>query len=159
LELPVAAMDSNGTSLLLTLISVAPQLEVPVPLHLRYGEISHSNSETHRTAEIAWPDLILSCPSPVSKTFLALYDSAPTEFASSLKGSSLYVPFQTLDSDSDLDSSAPARFVVVAAPVGQYADVAQVRFGTAFTILAMFLYLAYVSWKTARRLGKRGKTE
>ncbi|KAE9406059.1 hypothetical protein BT96DRAFT_915557 [Gymnopus androsaceus JB14] len=73
LELPVAAMDSNGTSLLLTLTSVAPQLEVPVPLHLRYGEISHSNSETHRTAEIAWPDLILSCPSPGKLPLLFLY--------------------------------------------------------------------------------------
>ncbi|KAJ3811558.1 PIG-X [Lentinula aff. lateritia] len=63
LELPVAAMDSNGTSLLLTLTSVNPHVDVKVPIHLRYGEISHSNSEAHRTAEIAWPHLFLSCTS------------------------------------------------------------------------------------------------
>lgn len=89
-----------------------------------------------------------------------MHESPPTEFASSLrvKDSLLYVPF---DPDINSDPSAPARFAVVMAPVGQYADAAEVRFGTAFTILAMFFYLTYVSWNTARRLrkGKRGKTE
>ncbi|KAJ4480994.1 PIG-X [Lentinula aciculospora] len=156
LELPVTAMGSNGTSLLLTLTSVGPQ-DVKVPVHLRYGEISHSNSETHRTAEIAWPDFFLSCSSSVLKaeSFLVSYDSLPGEFASSFEGCSLYVPLQILKADAN----SSAQFMVVAAPVGQFADLADVWFGTVFTIVAMFLYVAYVSYVTARRLGKRTKAE
>jgi hypothetical protein len=66
LELPVAAMDSeNGTSLLLTLsrLKHEPQLmRVELPLHLRYGDISHTPRQTYRSAEIPWPELFLACP-------------------------------------------------------------------------------------------------
>lgn len=76
LELPVAAMDTNGTSLLLTLsesLLVRSQLEIQVPVHLRYGEISHSNKERHRTADIAWPELIISCSSPGKQTAVVTF--------------------------------------------------------------------------------------
>ncbi|KAF9074464.1 PIG-X [Rhodocollybia butyracea] len=152
LELPAVAMGPNGTSLLLTLDSVKPQLEVQVPLHLRYGKISHSDTKTHRTAEMAWPDVFLACSSSVSKPFLALYESLPEEFASNFKGHSLYVPLPRFDAST-------SHFAVVTAPVGQYADVAVVQSGTAFTILTMFLYLAYVSYRTYRRLEKPLKRE
>ncbi|KIK56066.1 hypothetical protein GYMLUDRAFT_99295 [Collybiopsis luxurians FD-317 M1] len=154
LELPVAAMDPNGTSLLLTLTksTKSTEFEVKVPFHVRYGQISLSD-ETHRTAEIAWPLLLLSCPSSVSPqefSKLVTYSSPPpTEFASLFQGSSLYVP-------QGFDPDAARKFEVVAAPVGQYADVAQVRLGTAATILAMFFYVAYVLYQAARRLGNQG---
>ncbi|KAJ3986972.1 PIG-X [Lentinula detonsa] len=153
LELPVAAMDSNGTSLLLSLASVGPQVDVKVPVHFRYGEISHSNSETHRSAELAWPDLFLSCSSSVPKAKGLLSYEPPEEFASSLGDHYLYTPLQTFDAEPS------ARFAVVVAPVGQSTDLAQVRFGTVFTIAAMFGYLAYVSYMTARRLRKVEKVD
>ncbi|KAJ4484287.1 PIG-X [Lentinula edodes] len=153
LELPVAAMDSNGTSLLLTLTSVGPHVDVTVPIHLRYGEISHSNSEAHHTAEIAWPHLFLSCSSSVQipNASLISYDLPPEEFASSLAGYSLYVTSESFRADPD------AQFMTVAVPVGQLGDLAQVRLGTVLTIVVMFLYVAYISYTTARRLGKRVK--
>lgn len=82
---------------------------------------------------------------------LISYDLPPEEFASSLAGYSLYVTSEPFRADPD------ARFMAVAVPVGQIGDLAQVSFGTVLTIVVMFLYVAYISYTTARRLGKRVK--
>lgn len=44
-------------------------------------------------------------------------------------------------------------------PVGRSRDTGQVEFGTAFTIVLSFLYLLYMSFKTAYRIHQRVKEE
>ncbi|KAJ3727660.1 PIG-X [Lentinula raphanica] len=176
LELPVAAMGSNGTSLILKLnpklVSLGPHShvdvkDITVPIHLRYGEISDSTSrsETHRSAEIAWPEVFLSCDSEADTMSLTSY-SLPEELMSSsfssfgFEGRALLRPIQSSRPQTfSATANQSNRTTLVSAPVGHSADLTQVRLGTSLTIMVMFCYLAYVSYSTARRLGKRSKVE
>ncbi|KAJ3818725.1 PIG-X [Lentinula raphanica] len=178
LELPVAAMDSNGTSLILklnpklvSLDSSGSQVDVKdikVPTHLRYGEISDSTS--HRSAEMAWPELFLSCgldvsaPDSMSLTSYNLPEEFMSRSSSSdgfgFEGRALSRPIQSSQPQTfSATANQSNRTTLVSAPVGHSADLTQVRLGTSLTIMVMFCYLAYVSYSTARRLGKRSKVE
>ncbi|KAJ3752571.1 PIG-X [Lentinula raphanica] len=156
LELPVAAMGSNGTSLILKLnpklVSLGPHSQVDVkdikvPTHLRYGEISDSTS--HRSAEMAWPELFLSCgldvPTPDSMS-LTSYNLSEEIMSSSFDGRALFRPSRSSQ------STQSTRSAVITAPTGQSADLAQVRLGTALTMMGMFWYMVYIACLTAKRL-------
>ncbi|KAF5381876.1 hypothetical protein D9757_007545 [Collybiopsis confluens] len=158
LELPVAAMESEGTSVLLTLAKPnstadSQAFRVQVPLHIRYGKPSYSN-ETHSTAEIEWPQLFILCPSSVSLAKVLTLDLdpqnllPPREFASLFEGLTGYVP-------RNFDPDAARELEVVTVPVGQYADVFQVKFGTAMIILAMFVYIGFIMYRISRGLVNR----
>jgi len=60
LELPVVAMDSEGSSLMLNVTHSGADLEVQVPFHLRYGEPA---LDGFVFAEVPMPDAFFSCPS------------------------------------------------------------------------------------------------
>jgi hypothetical protein len=59
LELPAVAMNSSDSSLLLNVALSGANLEVHVPFHLRYGELS---PDVHQSAKISMPDAFFSCP-------------------------------------------------------------------------------------------------
>jgi hypothetical protein len=63
LELPVGAVPQNNSYLLLNVpLLDDPHIEVKLPLHLRYGDLSKSSSSGHHTEEIAWPIGFLEYP-------------------------------------------------------------------------------------------------
>ncbi|KAJ3966683.1 PIG-X [Lentinula raphanica] len=178
LELPVAAMEQNLESngaLLVLLLNLNPKLisnntsgprvDVKVPIHLRYGEISRSTSrtETHRSAEIAWPEVFLSCgldvTVPTADTMsLTSYNLSEEIMSSSFEGRALFRPLQTLPTFSANANQSTRSTVgstvstLITAPIGQSADITQVRLGTALTMMGMFWYMVYVAYWTARRL-------
>lgn len=63
LELPVSVVAQNSSSLLLDIkiLKNVPEVEVNVPLHLRYGDLTKGSSG-HHSVELSWPTGFLSCP-------------------------------------------------------------------------------------------------
>lgn len=64
LELPVTAVDEGGSSVLLNvdIPEGAKEVEVKLPLHLRYGNPAEASSSGHHSVEMAWPNGFLACP-------------------------------------------------------------------------------------------------
>lgn len=67
LELPLAALSREGSALLLSVdlatMDHHAQLEIKVPLHVRYGDVASLNVSGHQIAEVPSPEGFFSCPS------------------------------------------------------------------------------------------------
>ncbi|KAF5366996.1 hypothetical protein D9758_003983 [Tetrapyrgos nigripes] len=138
LELPVVAMNSNGSSLLLNVALSGADLEIHVPFHLRYGEPS---PDGHQSAEISMPIAFFSCPAAQVSGVDSL--PWPTEFTTlSVSDERACLAIQ----------SEPAAAVMISVPVGNPGDFHIVEAGTVLTMVACFCYLVVVFRQTWRRL-------
>lgn len=65
IELPVSAVDEGGSAVLLDIYfpEGAKEVEVALPLHLRYGNPAKASSSGHQSVEMAWPKGFLACQS------------------------------------------------------------------------------------------------
>jgi hypothetical protein len=66
LELPVAAVNSGGSAVLLNVTvpdDPSGVVEIKVPFHMRYGEPAQSTVSQQQNVEIPWPVGFLACPS------------------------------------------------------------------------------------------------
>ncbi|KAF5379748.1 hypothetical protein D9615_005813 [Tricholomella constricta] len=147
LELPVSAVQQNNSHLLLdvTLSSNSHEINVTLPLHLRYGDLSKRSPSGHHTAELAWPTGFLKCPLSSSSAIRSLPSGLPhlpSEISSLFDAASaLFIP---------ISHSGPTAADLVRVPTGAPGDLAYVEFGTAFTVLVAFCYLLRASWLAAR---------
>ncbi|OCH95220.1 hypothetical protein OBBRIDRAFT_809924 [Obba rivulosa] len=152
LELPVFAVDPAGSVLLLTVdvpSKNTTELSVNVPLHARYGTPVADSGSPYETIPLKEPLGFWACPATGE------HHAPPDALAP-------YIPEDAFK-DSILTviphnaSSSPVQLTI---PVGRVADLAFVDIGTFGTMLFMFLYLATVALRTARRLHTpRPKTE
>ncbi|KAF9462314.1 PIG-X [Collybia nuda] len=147
LELPVTAVDEGGSAVLLN-VDVpegAREVEVRVPLHLRYGDPAQTSSSGHHSVEMAWPTGFLVCPLDAS-----IHTSSPINLPAEV--------FSLFDlkttSIIDISPNGTHPFDTVRVPTGNPADVGFVEFGTMFTILFSFFYLLRAALATARRMNK-----
>jgi len=156
LELPLAALPRTGSALLLTVKPITrdrgAKVEISVPLHGRYGDVASSNSPSYQSVQVPSPEGFFACPSSsISSISDQKYlPNMPNEFTTLFNSSALRViPV------SEANTSAGA----IRIPVGNSRDIGRVEFGTAFTIILSFLYLIYMSFKTASRIHRRAKEE
>ncbi|KAJ6624187.1 PIG-X, partial [Mycena sp. CBHHK59/15] len=139
LELPVAAFAESTSSSLLLNVASPPraQVDLEVPLHVRYG--APPNFPSQHT-EIQWPDAFLACHShvPGSRTLPTM----PREFSAPFEHASII----------RLEQSEASPVELIQTPVGNPADVGRVELGTAVIILASFFYLVRATRRAAARL-------
>ncbi|THV02861.1 hypothetical protein K435DRAFT_962829 [Dendrothele bispora CBS 962.96] len=131
-------MDLEGSSLMLNVAHSGADLDIQVPFHLRYGELSSSG---HASADILMPDAFFSCPSSIAPVVSSAW---PSEFSFLINDSKAIIPVR-----SESTTSSVGR---VSVPVGKPEDLALVEIGTALTILVSFCYLAYSFYRTWCRL-------
>ena len=64
LELPVTAVPQESASLLLTVKTIQSdvELEVKLPFHVRYGDVTRASSTGYESTEIERPTGFLACP-------------------------------------------------------------------------------------------------
>ncbi|PCH38787.1 hypothetical protein WOLCODRAFT_149727 [Wolfiporia cocos MD-104 SS10] len=151
LELPVAAVAPADT--ILTLEVTAPPfrgahaVSVDVPLHARYGAPAASQPGYH-TIALPSPRAFWACPRPAG---------APAALPAAL--APFLPPGAYATSDVMLIPQASPEMHELRIPVGRLDDLAIVDVGTAGVMLLMFVYLATVSVRAARRLHARPATD
>ncbi|KAJ6543540.1 PIG-X, partial [Mycena vulgaris] len=133
LELPPAALEQSGSSLLLT-VSVPRRggtIDAEVPLHVRYGTTSANRSlALFQTAELQSPYVLLSCPQSLPHKDTV---TVPAEFQQLFNPAvSRIVP---------IAPHAPDSVGIVHTPIGIADDLAVVEIGTATIIALSFCYL------------------
>ncbi|ESK94944.1 protein pbn1 [Moniliophthora roreri MCA 2997] len=150
LELPVMAMD-RAESYLLVNVSLpsttlqGAELEIPTPVHLRYGDLS--STDEYVGVEIAWPQGFVACSSQLKSQlhpeFAALFQPDDSfifiEFAPRLEGTNHL-------------ASPKTSVEKLRVPVGNTPHTTQVELGTACTVFMCFLYLCWIIWRTKSRL-------
>lgn len=144
LELPVMAVENQENHLLLDVKAIQDdkaQLEMPVPIHFRYGELSSSHA--YENVKIPAPKGFLACSSVEQRTAPSFdYKVLPSAFQSLFSNrTSLVAIFQ---------DEIPGSTLQV--PVGNPLHITHVEIGTSFTVFACFLYLGWLSWRTKFRL-------
>ncbi|KAL0581006.1 hypothetical protein V5O48_001000 [Marasmius crinis-equi] len=154
LELPVMAVDQVSSHLLLDMKIVEDArttLEIPLPIHFRYGELSVS--DVYEQVDIPWPKGFAACPSLNT-----------SHYDPSHEGTTVHLPdeFQTVFSDhislAPIGSLNGTRHETLRVPVGNPTHLTHVEVGTSFTVLACFLYLCWISWQTKLRLDEGDST-
>ncbi|KAH9914686.1 PIG-X [Fomitopsis serialis] len=145
LELPVGAVDSEGSVLLLDVElperrEDGLELVVDVPMHARYGSPTFGDEPGYYMIKPVPPFGFWACPS--SKQPVILDEIAPHI-------QSEMFPMSSLSIIPDARSVPSPELVI---PVGNLAELAVVDIGTAVVMLFCFIYLAIVSVRTARRL-------
>ncbi|GLB44727.1 putative isochorismatase family protein [Lyophyllum shimeji] len=148
LELPVSAVPQNSSHLLLavTVPDDKREVEVRLPLHLRYGDLSKGSLHGYHQEEIAWPTGFLECPVSVLSAIASGLPRLPSEIASLFDLSSAkFIP---------ISHSVPNGTNLVRAPTGSLEDLAFVEFGTMFTILLAFLQKGLRFVDTNRHIGE-----
>lgn len=167
LELPVMAVNSNGSALLLN-ISLPKNfpletqtVTIEVPLHVRYGEPLQSSKSDDGSVQLSWPTGFWTCPSSCkfhifhnSRIFLTFQEASRPSLPSSIP--ELMASFDPssntlLLTNPDLHLSPET----IQAPIGDLADLKQVEIGTAAVIVLAFIYLLHVSCRTASGIGAR----
>ncbi|KAJ7269864.1 PIG-X [Mycena rebaudengoi] len=159
LELPVFALDAaqsndskSNSNLLIRIVprttSSSGQIDVEVPLHVRYGSTRTASSPFERT-ELAWPDAFFSCSTPPFPG--AAEDTLPNlpgDFVDEALSSSSI--FRIAFNNDTQRGATPIE--VIRTPVGNAEEVARVELGTAVVILVSFFYLARAILRTVRRI-------
>lgn len=168
LELPVIAVASNGSVLLLNILlpnhsTCLPQnITLDVPLHIRYGESVQSNTSDVGPVEVPWPTGFWACP--LSRTFYhtvsVCHDSQLDKASQPSHAPSLPIELVALfDSSSftfvSVGTWGHTSSEIMQAPVGLLADLKLVEGVTAGVILLAFLYLLYSACRTASRMSAR----
>ncbi|CCM05331.1 uncharacterized protein FIBRA_07545 [Fibroporia radiculosa] len=144
LERPVAAVDKNGSVLLIDVEIVEDtryEYTVDIPLHARYGHPAEESGRPYHTIILPPPLGFWACPtSELSRPFpeQLVPHVSPDAFAFS---SISLIPHTPSDERAE-----------VTIPVGKLGDLAMVDIGTAAVMLIMFSYIVVVSIRTARRL-------
>ncbi|KAJ7107046.1 PIG-X [Mycena epipterygia] len=148
LELPLAALNKSGSSLLLDILVPrhGGSVEVEVPLHVRYGTTSANRSLEFQMTELQTPSSFLSCPKSPS------HQSTPS--------ATLPPEFEQL---FDLDlydivtipSNGAGPLGIIRTPVGSREDLASVEIGTALVFALSFCYLLNVVLRTIGRIGSQ----
>ncbi|KAK1231193.1 hypothetical protein PQX77_005719 [Marasmius sp. AFHP31] len=145
LELPVMAVESVESQLLLDVKKVhdaSMTMEIPLPIHLRYGQLS--SSKAYEEVAIPWPKGFMAC-SPQNIVSSHNSQVEPPEEFSALFSNDLHLfPIRPQN------SSVPTEILHV--PVGNSLHLPHVEIGTALIILACFLYLCWTSWRTKLRI-------
>ncbi|TRM67467.1 PIG-X [Schizophyllum amplum] len=147
LELPVFALNSLEESELLVSVSLNEEekrkgeVEVDVPLHLRYGGVLPADaSTTHEEIFIRHPEAFMACPESKYAQRGAVAD--PQSLIADLTNSTI-VPLQAANAREG---------EIVRLPVGQAAHSPIVELGTSSVILLTFIYLVFKSCKTFSRI-------
>ncbi|KAJ7112800.1 PIG-X [Mycena crocata] len=145
LELPLAALNGSGSSLLIAVAvpSGGGSVEVDVPLHFRYGTTSVGRSPGFQTAELEWPTVFLSCPSTYAR-HSSPPPQPPAEFEHLFDLSTSRI--------ISIPSNQSSSTTVIQTPVGSQLDLPVVELGTVVIILLSFLYLANVIRRTASQM-------
>jgi GPI mannosyltransferase 1 subunit X len=167
-ELPVIAVPSNGSVLLLNVSlpkhsPCLPQnITLDVPLHIRYGESVQLNTSDVGPMEVPWPIGFWACPS--SRTFYhtvsACHDSQLDKASRSSLAPGLPIELVGLLNSSSSTFASVGTWghtssEIMQVPVGLLADLKLVEGVTAGVILLVFLYLLRSACMTALRMSAR----
>jgi hypothetical protein len=182
LELPVHAVPQNNSMLLINLKTslnddlpcgeIDVGIRVDVPLHLRYGDPRSASDSGYHTADMDWPTGFLVCSKPgpvvceshsrILSISLTIHPKAqdqavpvlPPEVLSFLGVQSSFAPVLITiphANHSDIDD----RRFKLRVPVGNPNDLWFVEPGMVIMILMSFLYLVWISSRTAQRIRAR----
>ncbi|KAI3607470.1 protein pbn1 [Moniliophthora roreri] len=155
LELPVMAMD-RAESYLLVNVSLpsttlqGAELEIPTPVHLRYGDLS--STDEYVGVEIAWPQGFVACSRGESSS--QLKSQLHPEFAALFQpdDSFIFIEFAPRLEGTNHLASPKTSVEKLRVPVGNTPHTTQVELGTACTVFMCFLYLCWIIWRTKSRL-------
>ncbi|KAG7088532.1 hypothetical protein E1B28_012515 [Marasmius oreades] len=153
LELPAMAVDNQESHLLLDVKKAQETnepLDIPIPIHFRYAALS--SSHTYGEVKILAPKGFMACSSLEQEREqrpshdLTVLD-LPTEFRSLFSNHLSVIP---ISKDGPL-------FSTLRVPIGNPLHITHVELGTSITVIACFLYLSWLSWRTKIRLDEQEK--
>ncbi|TEB31583.1 hypothetical protein FA13DRAFT_1791374 [Coprinellus micaceus] len=134
--------DSVGVELVLRKGVRFNDIQVRLPIHVRYGQPVTSGTGTPYTIQsLEPPSLVLTCLDGI--TSCSNNDEAPNYLQS----------FLSTESYCLTKSSAPQP-LEISIPLGNTTDLPVVEFGTSAVILACFTWIVLEAWRASSRLRK-----
>ncbi|KII88853.1 hypothetical protein PLICRDRAFT_91349 [Plicaturopsis crispa FD-325 SS-3] len=148
LELPVSAVDPNGSSVLLSLATplgnTPLNVTVDLPLHARYGEPAPDDASGYYTVDVPVPTVLGACrasdPTPYNHSLLVTPDNLLAFFNQS-----------SLALTTVVDSTNVSA-LSFSTPIGHAGDASSVESVTVLAILVSFAWVMRTAQVVARRV-------
>ncbi|KDQ60546.1 hypothetical protein JAAARDRAFT_31507 [Jaapia argillacea MUCL 33604] len=156
LELPVVALDSDASTLLLNIsLDDAPHSEwinvtVNVPLHARYPDVWARDKLEHHVVSLPWPTVFWACDTFSHEDTVSLLEASTFKSWASSRSERLglmQVP---------PCAHSKSRMETLSVPHGNAGDVDLVETVTTVVVSLAFVALMYSMLKTASRLASLG---